>query len=300
VRLSLPNLVPIAIVHALALLALDPDFFSALGVWTLAFFTFVVAPIGINLCYHRALTHRSLKLARPVEYFFVLCALCCLEGPPGQWVAAHRAHHKHSDRDGDPHSPRHSFFWAHIGWLFFQVPKPPPLAIFARDILSDPFYRFLQTKLIWAWIYLAHALLMFALGAAVGWLETGALSQGLVVGTSVLVWGVFLRTVVVWHITWSVNSVTHMFGYRNYGVKDTSRNNWVVALLATGEGWHNNHHADPASACNSHKWWEVDLTWSFIRLLQALGLADDVVQPRFRRMAGAQAGPNGATERGVP
>jgi stearoyl-CoA desaturase (delta-9 desaturase) len=104
-------------------------------------------------------------------------------------------------------------------------------------------------------------------------------------GSSLLVWGGALRTVVVWHTTWSVNSVTHIWGYRNYDTPDSSRNNAIVALLAGGEGWHNNHHADPGSARHGHKWWEFDLSWLTVRVLMLLGLATDVVLPSPHRVA---------------
>jgi len=104
-------------------------------------------------------------------------------------------------------------------------------------------------------------------------------------GASLLVWGVIVRTVVVWHITWSVNSITHLFGYRNYETGENSRNNWLVALLTVGEGWHNNHHEDPASASVQHRWWEIDITYYEIKLLEKLGLAWNVIPPKFKRRA---------------
>ena len=129
-------------------------------------------------------------------------------------------------------------------------------------------------------IYLVQALLFFVAGLAVGWTTTGVFLKGLQFGLSLLVWGVFVRTVASWHITWSVNSVTHLWGYRNYATADNSRNNWLVGLLAHGEGWHNNHHAQPRAAAHGHKWWEFDQTYLTIRLLEAVGLVKDVVRPR--------------------
>jgi fatty-acid desaturase len=117
-------------------------------------------------------------------------------------------------------------------------------------------------------------------GLASDLLAGGSIPQALRFGVSILVWGVFVRTVVVWHITWSVNSVTHLWGYRNYATNDASRNNVIVALLSTGEGWHNNHHADPRSARHGHAWWEVDVTYLTIGLLVRLGLARKIIMPR--------------------
>jgi fatty-acid desaturase len=132
------------------------------------------------------------------------------------------------------------------------------------------------------WIYLAHAALFFLAGFGFGWYADG-LAAGVQLGLSLLVWGVILRTVIVWHITWSVNSITHLFGYRNYATNENSRNNWLVALLTVGEGWHNNHHEDPASASVQHRWWEIDITYYEIKLLEKLGLAWDVIPPRHHR-----------------
>jgi stearoyl-CoA desaturase (delta-9 desaturase) len=117
-------------------------------------------------------------------------------------------------------------------------------------------------------------------GFAIGLASTGQIMGGVQFGSSLLVWGVFVRTVAVWHITWSVNSLTHRWGYRNYETGENSRNNWFVALVSNGEGWHNNHHADQRAAAHGHRWWEVDITWLTVRLLAAVGLATDVVRPR--------------------
>jgi stearoyl-CoA desaturase (delta-9 desaturase) len=130
--------------------------------------------------------------------------------------------------------------------------------------------------------------LFFLVGLGIGWL-TGGAGEGLRFGLSLLVWGVILRTVVVWHITWSVNSLTHLFGYSTYETGDHSRNNWFVALITVGEGWHNNHHHDPASGSNQHRWWELDVTYYELKLLEKLGLARDVVLPRHRRQAAREA-----------
>jgi sn-1 stearoyl-lipid 9-desaturase len=127
----------------------------------------------------------------------------------------------------------------------------------------------------------------FLLGAAVGVVTTGSLLGGLHMGLSLLVWGVLLRTVVVWHITFSVNSLAHVAGYRNYSTGDDSRNNWLVALLTVGEGWHNNHHQDPSSASNQHRWWEVDVSYYQIKMLERLGLAWNVKPPHHRTMPDA-------------
>ena len=158
----------------------------------------------------------------------------------------------------------------------------------ASGYVRDRFYMYLEKNLVWFWIFVLHAVAYFAVGLAIGWAR-GDVMAGLQFGLSLLVWGVLVRTVAVWHITWSVNSLTHMFGYSNYKIDDHSRNNWLVALLTVGEGWHNNHHYDQASASNQHRWWELDVTYYEIKLLQWLGLARNVTPPKHRRRA-ARAG----------
>jgi stearoyl-CoA desaturase (delta-9 desaturase) len=142
---------------------------------------------------------------------------------------------------------------------------------FTRDLLGDRFYLWLERGSNWLWVYAAHASLF---------LFTGFVIAGWQFGLSLLVWGVFIRTVATWHITWSVNSVTHVWGYRNYATPDNSRNNFLVGLLSNGEGWHNNHHADQRAAAHGHRWWEMDITYLTICLLEKVGLARDVIRPR--------------------
>lgn len=284
---------PIAALHLLALLACLPWLFSWTGVALWVGGVYFYGGLGINLAYHRLLTHRSFKCPRWLERLFVLVAVCCLEDAPGSWVATHRMHHIESDEQPDPHSPRAGFFWSHVGWLLVENRDVRSLSAYeryARDVLRDPFYLRLQRGLLVLWIYLAHAALYFLGGLLAGWLTTGVWPASLRFALSVVVWGVVLRTVCVWHITWSVNSLSHMFGYRRYATNENSRNNWFVALLTSGEGWHNNHHGDPASASNQHRWWELDGMFLFIRLLERLGLATHVIRPRRRRQKGVASG----------
>jgi stearoyl-CoA desaturase (delta-9 desaturase) len=131
------------------------------------------------------------------------------------------------------------------------------------------------------WVNLVQWILYFVEGLTVGWMGGTAL-DGLQLGASWLVWGVVLRTVAVWHITWSVNSATHLWGYRRYETGENSRNNWLIALLSNGEGWHNNHHADQRSAAHGHRWWEFDVTYLTIVFLEKLGLVRDVVRPQLK------------------
>ena len=279
-------LIPILLLHLLSLFAFVPWLFSWTGFWTMVVGVFVFGQ-GINLCYHRLLAHRSFKVPRWLERQLVVVALCCMEDTPIKWVSTHRYHHVHSDEHEDPHSPLVTFLWGHIGWLMWHNRETRSIDAYhrySRDLLDDPFYLKLErSMLLGPAIYAAHAVLFFLVGCLIGLALAGTALGSLQMGLSMLVWGVYVRTVAVWHITWSVNSLTHLFGYRNYATKDNSRNNWLVALLAVGEGWHNNHHHDPASATVQHRWWEIDPTYYAIKFLEKLGLATDVIQPRHRR-----------------
>jgi stearoyl-CoA desaturase (delta-9 desaturase) len=153
---------------------------------------------------------------------------------------------------------------------------------YCRDLLRDPFYQKVERKLMWLWIYLAHAVAITAMGYAFGLYQEGTRQAAFQMAASWLVWGVFLRTVFTMHVTWAVNSVCHKWGYRNYQTRDESTNSWWVALLTFGEGWHNNHHADPRSARHGHRWFEFDMSWFLIRLFEKIGLASQVVGPRLR------------------
>lgn len=276
------------VLHALAALALLPWFFSWSGV--VAFWAGVVVfgQIGIPVCYHRQLTHRSFKTPKWLERTFVLLALCSAQDTPAKWVAWHRKHHGHSDEQEDPHTPLVNFYWSHIGWLCVKNRSLTTMSFYqkyARDILEDPFYMYLERNwLAIAWIYLAHAAVYFLVAWLISLSALGSVAAATQLALSLLVWGVFARSVYVWHITWSVNSLTHIFGYRNFDTDDNSRNNWFVALITGGEGWHNNHHADQAAASVQTRWWEVDLTYYFIKSLERIGLASDVVPlARHRR-----------------
>jgi fatty-acid desaturase len=143
----------------------------------------------------------------------------------------------------------------------------------------DRFHAAMHRRYGWLAVWMAHAMLIFAGGWTFGYLSAGAWQEGLRVGLSWLAWGVFLRGVVVWHVTWSINSITHLWGYRTYKTTDDSRNNWLMGYLGFGEGWHNNHHADQRSARAGHRWWELDISYLTIRLFSFVGLARNIVTP---------------------
>ncbi len=263
-----PVVLWLGFVHIGALSA--PFFFTWKAVGVFVALWWITGALGITLGYHRLLTHGSFKAPRWFRRTVAVCGALAGEGPPITWVAVHRKHHLHSDADGDPHSPRDGAWWSHMVWLFPR-PRDPAwqnlLQQFGKDLLRDPFMRSLdRTFLLW------HFGLGFVL-LAVGWL-----GWDLYTGLSFVAWGTFLRMVFVLHITWLVNSASHMWGYRNYETDDNSRNLWWVGLLAFGEGWHNNHHAFPGRARHGHRWWEIDLTYATICLLEKMGVAKEVLR----------------------
>jgi stearoyl-CoA desaturase (delta-9 desaturase) len=272
----------LAFYHLVALLAVLPWLFSWTGV-ALAFAgLYVFGTLGINLCYHRLLTHRGLVCPKWLEHAFAILAVCSMQDTPARWVAVHRRHHEQADRQDDPHSPLVSFLWGHIGWMLIRNRDLVGLGIYdryAKDVLRDPFYRRLERTLLYPTIILASWIAFFAAGCFASLVAGGDTAQAARFGASLLVWGVFVRTVLVWHITWSVNSLAHLWGYRTYETGEQSRNNWFVALISNGEGWHNNHHADPRSARHGHRRWELDVVYATIALLELVGLARDVRRP---------------------
>ncbi|HJZ59708.1 MAG TPA: fatty acid desaturase [Gemmataceae bacterium] len=268
------------LLHLLVPLAFLPYGFTWWGFAALLIGNFIFGSIGINLAYHRLLTHRAVEVPKWLERVFILCGVCCLEGSPLWWVLNHRIHHQNSDEEGDPHSPQESFFWGHMQWIYTPDPQRDRLSTYEKyvpDLMTDPFLRWLHRGHKWVLVYFLHALAIAAVGFGVGFLVADTVERAVQIGVQVFLWGVVVRTVYVWHITWLVNSAAHRWGYRNYQTPDRSTNNWFVALLTNGEGWHNNHHAAPRTCSQGHRWWEVDLTFTFVRALQLVGLAWAVV-----------------------
>lgn len=247
-------------IHAGALFALLPGNFSWAAVGVMLFFHWVTGGLGITLGFHRLVTHRSFQAPKWLEYFLVFCGSLACQGGPIEWIGLHRHHHAYSDQAPDHHNSGKGFWWSHMGWMFYEVPAKRELDRFTKDISGDPVYQFFEKYFL-----LVQTLLAVVLYAIGGW--------------SFVVWGIFLRLALVYHCTWFVNSATHKFGYRSHEAGDHSTNCWWVALLTYGEGWHNNHHAFQYSARHGLKWWEFDMTWMTIRLLQSLGLATKVKLP---------------------
>ena len=250
------------IYHVLAVVALFH--FSWKGVAVAAGLWWISGSLGIGVGYHRLLTHRGFRCPKLLEYFFAVCGTLALEGGPIFWVGIHRIHHQRSDREGDPHSPRDGRWWSHMGWILSGRSlhhQTELLAPYVPDLRRDKFYLLLSRY---------HWMTQVVVGAAVYYF----------CGWNVVLWGVFLRTVIGLHATWLVNSATHMWGRRRWATGDDSTNNFLIALLTFGEGWHNNHHAHPSSARHGLRWWEIDTNWYVISALRAVGLAHDIKLPR--------------------
>lgn len=216
--------------------------------------------LGIGMGFHRLLTHRGYKTPKWVEYFLTVCGALALEGGAINWVVTHRIHHANTDIPGDPHTPRDGRWWSHMGWILRGTAQQHEDAVmwrYAPDLMKDPVHRWLnQTYFV---PLIVCGVLLFAFG---GW--------------SALMWGVFLRVTFGLHATWLVNSATHMWGSQRFKTGDDSTNNWLVALVTFGEGWHNNHHAHPTSARHGLAWYEFDPTWIELKILRAVGLVWDV------------------------
>ncbi|MEO0885349.1 MAG: fatty acid desaturase [Cyanobacteria bacterium J06648_10] len=248
--------------HALALLA--PWFFSwsALGVAIALHWLF--GSVGICLGYHRLLSHRSFRVPLWLERIIATIGALALQGGPTFWVAGHRQHHAFTEHvEKDPYSSARGFWWSHMEWMFYLKPEVFDRKVYAKnapDIARDPYYAFLDKYFLALQVPLAFVL--YAIG---GW--------------SFVIYGIFVRAVLLWHCTWLINSANHLWGYRNFDSDDNSRNLWWVALLTYGEGWHNNHHTYPKMAKAGLRKWEIDSTWWLIKGLKSVGLATKVVMP---------------------
>lgn len=235
--------------------------------------------LGITVGFHRLLTHRSFDTYRWVKLVWMTLGALSIEGSPLVWCAVHRRHHEFSDLPGDPHSPHlHGTGWwnslrglwyAQTGWLFTGYWSSPDLQRYVPDLLAD---KALVTvdRFYYLWVPLS-----LGIPTLIGGLATMTW-QGALLG---LVWGGLVRVFITHHITWSINSICHVFGRKEFASSDDSRNNWLCGLLGHGEGWHNTHHAFPTSARHGLSWWQFDTSWLIIRGMQLVGLAWNVRLP---------------------
>ncbi len=248
----------------------------------------VATSFGVTVGFHRLVTHRAFRAPAIVRFIFGVLGSMAVEGPVIRWAGTHRLHHQHSDDELDPHSPHasalHSWgsgvratirgvFHAHVGWLF--DPRIEGLDRYTKDLRADPVVNAVDRQFV-LWVVVG-LLLPAVLGGLISLSLAGALLGFL--------WGGLVRVLIVHHTTWSVNSICHLWGARPFDCDDHSRNNPIVGVLGLGEGWHNNHHAFPASARHGLCWWELDLSYLLIRALSLVGLAREVRIPPAERVA---------------
>lgn len=251
---------------------------------------YIATGLGITVGYHRLFTHRSFETGRFMTWVWAVLGSMASEGPVIQWCGMHRMHHQHSDKELDPHSPHQhggdtawsavkGAFHAHMGWLFAS--NPPGLARYVKDLRADPIVLAVSRQFVF-WV-----LVGLALPAVIGGLVTMSWT-GALLG---FIWGGLVRMFMVHHVTWSINSVCHIWGGRTYESHDESRNNLIFGVLAFGEGWHNNHHAFPASARHGLKWWQFDSSYLLIKAMQKVGLVSKVRVPTPDRLKAKEARP---------
>jgi stearoyl-CoA desaturase (delta-9 desaturase) len=225
---------------------------------------------AITAFYHRYFSHKTFRASRVVQFIFAALGASAVQRGPLWWAAHHRMHHAHSDKPGDEHSPKQSgFLWSHMGWFLSRHNFKTRL-----DKIKD-FARYPELRLLDRYDVLMPALLavaMFGLGELLNtyWPTLGTN------GWQMLVWGFIVSTVVLYHITFTINSLAHSIGHRRFNTGDDSRNNFLLAILTFGEGWHNNHHFYPGSARQGFAWWEIDITYYGLRMMQLLGLIRDL------------------------
>jgi stearoyl-CoA desaturase (delta-9 desaturase) len=263
-----PSTIPFWALHVAAIVGVIVCGFSWTGL-LLAIGAYFVRMVLVTAAYHRYFSHRTFKTSRFFQFLLALGAQSAAQKGVLWWAAHHRFHHKHSDEPADPHSVKQRGFWyAHLGWILSPDWNGTDLRS-VSDLAKYPELRFLNRPSI-------QLLPAVALGAVF------VLAGGL----HAFVWGFLVSTVLLWHGSFSINSLSHLFGKRRYATTDDSRNNWALAILTTGEGWHNNHHHYQSSANQGFRWWEIDVTFYFLRLLERLRLVWDVRRPPPEILAG--------------
>ena len=251
---------------------------TAVGLGLFAFW-YSVRVFGLTAGFHRYFAHRGYKTSRWFQFVLGCMGASALQRGPIWWAGHHRSHHKHSDTDQDVHSPvTSSVWWSHVGWVLSNRFTDTPWGQM-KDWAKFPELRLIEK----------YDILIGLLVAPFCWL-VGYAAGGLTGAWSALVWGFFVSTVAVYHVTFMVNSVCHLFGRRRYATGDDSRNNWLVGLLTFGEGWHNNHHHYPSAARQGFKWWELDISYLTLKALSWVGIVWDLRQPTPRALAAKPAG----------
>ena len=255
-------------VHLVALIGPFYTFFSWAALIT-CLVLYQVRGFGITGAYHRYFSHKSYKTSRLFQFILALWGCSALQGTPLEWSRNHRHHHRFSDKEEDIHSPRQGgFWWAHVGWMMSMSGSPVEQRI--RDL--EKYSELRWTTLFQIPVIAGVAYFTYWFGEFLG-PEYGTS------GIQMLIWGFFLSTVILWHVTYSINSLTHIWGKQRYNTGDDSKNSFLIALLALGEGWHNNHHKFPSAARNGFFWWEIDTTYYVLKFFSWLGLIWDLRKP---------------------
>lgn len=267
-RIDISRIVPFVLIH-LATIAVFWVGFSWTALWT-AVFLYFIRMFAITGFYHRYFAHRNFKTSRTVQFIFAFIGASSAQRSPLWWAAHHRAHHVHADTDKDPHSPNHQgFIWSHTLWFLSDKNFSTEWARI-KDFASYPELRWLDRYDIVPPILLGVCL--FGLGY---WLSITNPSLE-TSGWQMLVWGMFISTVVLYHGTYTINSLCHKYGSRRFDTKDDSKNNLWLSLITLGEGWHNNHHFFPGTVRQGFKWWEIDITFYCLKLMSFVGLVWDL------------------------
>lgn len=261
-----PMVIGLVVIHFIALAGIWCVTWSGLVVAAVLYW--VSGPLGICIGFHRLLTHGSFKTYRWVKYTLTFFGLLAWQGSPLTWVGTHRIHHKYPDKLDDPHSPLHGFTWAHMFWIF----RKPPNNL--REVVVSDLRR--DRGLLWLSRYYPIPQLLLALVLA----GVGYWLGGIALASSWVVWGIGVRTVVVYHVTWLINSACHTWGYKYPDSSDNSRNLWWLALLAMGENWHANHHRQQTAAAHGWHWWQLDINYCIIKLMSWSGLVWRIVPPK--------------------
>ena len=269
-RIDWPRVVPFLALHAGCLGALATG--ASATALAVAAALFALRMFAVTAFYHRYFSHRAFRTSRAAQLAFAILGAMAVQRGPLWWASHHRHHHAHSDGEGDPHSARrHGLLWSHVGWFLSRE------AFATLDKRVGDLARFPELRWLDRYDVAVPALLGVALYGAGAWLERAhpALATS---GMQLFVWGFCISPVALYHATFTINSLAHRFGSRRYATRDDSRNNWWLALLTFGEGWHNNHHHFPVSARQGFYWWEIDLSYYGLRALAALGVIWDLRQ----------------------
>lgn len=284
-----PNFIWITAVHLIAL-STCWYFFTWQALILFVVMHYLVGMVGITFGFHRLLTHKGFKTSRLIENTAAFFGTLACQGGPISWIGQHRVHHAYSDQPEDPHDINKGFWHSHVGFIFNRradLNDSGEVAHYCPDIAKRKFLLFLEHNMIL--IQFIVGFMMFGLGGLLG----STPGFDLFNATSFIVWGIFVRLVAGYHVTWLVNSATHKWGSRPNVTTDLSCNNWWVGILAFGEGWHNNHHAQPRAARHGWLWWQFDQTWLLISVLKFSKLAKNIEMPKITK---ANKKPNFAHE----